>query len=66
VGLSVSPIVAMQRLGKHFPAAAKNYWRRRFLYGPYRIKEESVGLSVYSPIVARQRLGKHVPAAIKN
>jgi hypothetical protein len=33
VGLSVYPlIVASQRLGKHFPAATRN-WRRRFLSG---------------------------------
>jgi hypothetical protein len=36
------------------------------VYGPFGIKGESVGLSVYPPIVARQRLGKHIPAATKN
>jgi hypothetical protein len=39
---------------------------RHFLYGPFRIKGESVGLPVYPPIVARQRLGKHVPGTNKN
>jgi hypothetical protein len=38
-GLSVYVlIVARQRLGKNFPAAAKNLWRRRFLCFPRRIK----------------------------
>jgi hypothetical protein len=47
-------IVARQRLGRHVPGetntrnnTTKNYWRFRFLYGPCRIKGESVGLSVY-------------------
>jgi hypothetical protein len=35
-------------------ATTKNCWRRRFLYGPCRIKVESVGLSVY-PLFPRQR-----------
>jgi hypothetical protein len=39
----------------------KNCWSRRVLWGPCRIKGESVGLSVYLSIVARQWLGKHVP-----
>jgi hypothetical protein len=33
-----SLIVARQQLGKDLPAATKNYWRRRFLCGPCRIK----------------------------
>jgi hypothetical protein len=32
------PIVVRQRLGKHVPATMKNFWRRRFLFGPCRIK----------------------------
>jgi hypothetical protein len=35
VGLSV----AMQRPGKHIPAAAKNRWRRRFLCDPCCVEE---------------------------
>jgi hypothetical protein len=31
-------IVATQRLAKHVPAATNNWWRRRFLCGPCRIK----------------------------
>jgi hypothetical protein len=34
----VWPIVATKRLSKHVPAATKNSLRRRFLYGPCRIK----------------------------
>jgi hypothetical protein len=33
------------------------------MFGPCRIKGESVGLPVYPPIVARQQLNKDVPAA---
>jgi hypothetical protein len=35
-------LVARQRLGKHAPAATKNYWRRRFLCGPCRVKRKYV------------------------
>jgi hypothetical protein len=40
--------------------------RRRFLYGPCRMKGESMGLFVCPLIVAKQRLGKDFPAATKN
>jgi hypothetical protein len=33
-------IVARHRLGKHFLAATKNFWRRSFLCGPCHIKRK--------------------------
>jgi hypothetical protein len=36
---SVYPlVVARRRFGKHVPTTTRNYWRRRFLWRPCRIK----------------------------
>jgi hypothetical protein len=41
VCLCVYPrIVARQRLGKHVPAATKNFWRRRFLCDQKKVSDQ--------------------------
>jgi hypothetical protein len=71
VCMCVSPIVVRQLLGIDVPTATNARNKEQlldasYLCGPFRIKEESLGLSVYPPIVARHWPGKHVPAAMKN
>jgi hypothetical protein len=50
-------VVARQRLSNHVPATMKNYWRRRFLRGPCRIKgEQAISSSQNSLFLFAQRM----------